>query len=126
MKKFILLLTVLVSFVVTTPAQADSGGAVLGGLLGAVAGSQIGGGNGRLAAIGVGATLGAMTGDKMSSPPQQPARRAVYQVPQYGQQGAGGDPEIEAARAQGLAERNRAAKAAAIQAAYQCGRDGSC
>ena len=124
MKKFILLLTALFSFGATSAAQADQGGAALGGLLGAVVGSQLGGGNGRLTAIGVGATLGAMTGDKMSST-QQPVRRAVYQVPQYGQQ-QGGDPEIEAARAQGLAERNRAAKAAAIQAAYQCGRDGSC
>lgn len=107
----------------TSVAQADTGGAAIGGILGAVVGSQVGGGNGRVAATAVGAIIGSQVGDKMTSQAPQ-ARRAVYQPRE--QYGAGGDPELEAARAQGRAERERAARQQAIQAAYQCGRDGSC
>ncbi|MGB2580595.1 MAG: glycine zipper 2TM domain-containing protein [Minisyncoccia bacterium] len=121
MKKFFTMLFVVLSLGATSVAQADTGGAVLGGILGAVVGNQVGGGNGRVAATAVGAIIGSQVGDNMS---KQPVRRAVYQPPQ--QYGAGGDPELEAARAQGRAERERAARQQAIQAAYQCGRDGSC
>ncbi|KKR65402.1 MAG: 17 kDa surface antigen [Candidatus Curtissbacteria bacterium GW2011_GWA1_40_47] len=112
----------VLAFGATSVAQADTGGAALGGILGAVVGSQVGGGNGRVAATAVGAIIGSQVGDKMTTNP--PVRRAVYQPRE--QYGAGGDPELEAARAQGRAERERAARQQAIQAAYQCGRDGSC
>jgi len=125
MKKFFTLLIVVLSLGATSVAQADNGGALLGGILGAVVGNQVGGGNGRVAATAVGAVIGSQVGDNMTKRPQH-ARRAVYQVPQYGQQQGAGDPELEAARAQGRAERERAARQQAIQVAYQCGRDGSC
>lgn len=122
MKKFFTLLVVVLSLGATSVAQADNGGAFLGGILGAVVGNQVGGGNGRVAATAVGAVIGSQVGDNMTKSPQH-ARRAVYHPPQYG---SGGDPELEAARAQGRAERERAARQQAIQSAYQCGRDGSC
>lgn len=40
----------------------ETGGTILGGIVGAAVGSQIGGGNGRLAAVGVGTLIGAMIG----------------------------------------------------------------
>lgn len=124
MKKFFTMLFVTLALGATSVAQADNnGGALLGGIIGAVVGNQVGGGNGRVAATAVGAIIGAQVGGNMNNRPPQ-ARRAVYHPPQ--QYGSGGDPELEAARAQGRAERERAARAQAIQAAYQCGRDGSC
>lgn len=124
MKKFFTMLFLTLALGATSVAQADNGGALLGGVLGAVVGNQVGGGNGRVAATVVGAIVGSQVGDNMTK--QQPVRRAVYQVPQYGQQQGAGDPELEAARAQGRAERERAARQQAIQVAYQCGRDGTC
>jgi surface antigen len=40
----------------------EPGGTILGGIVGAAIGSQVGGGNGRLAAVGVGTLIGAMIG----------------------------------------------------------------
>lgn len=40
----------------------EPGGTILGGIVGAAIGSQIGGGNGRLAAVGVGTLIGALVG----------------------------------------------------------------
>lgn len=50
------------------PQQSDRnmGGTVLGGVAGALLGSQVGGGNGRIAAAAVGAVAGAMVGDNLS------------------------------------------------------------
>jgi uncharacterized protein YcfJ len=45
----------------------DYGGAVIGGIAGAVIGNQVGGGHGREAATAVGAVIGAMTGDSIAS-----------------------------------------------------------
>lgn len=127
MKKLFTLLVVVLSLGATSVVQADAGGATLGGILGAVVGSQVGGGNGRMAATAVGAIIGSQVGDNMTKSPQQAqVRRAVYQPPQPQQHGASGDPELEAARANGRAERERAARQQAIQYAYQCGRDGTC
>lgn len=47
--------------------QPNTGGAVLGGIVGAVIGSRFGGGNGRIAATGAGAIAGTMIGGQ----PQQ-------------------------------------------------------
>ena len=51
------------------PAERGSsgGGAILGGIVGAVAGNQIGGGNGRNAAIAAGAIIGTLAGDRAES-----------------------------------------------------------
>jgi uncharacterized protein YcfJ len=47
--------------------QQDHGGAVLGGVAGALLGSQVGGGNGRLAATALGAVGGMLAGNSMDS-----------------------------------------------------------
>ena len=46
---------------------SSGGGAILGGIVGAVAGNQIGGGNGRNAAIAAGAIIGTLAGDRAES-----------------------------------------------------------
>lgn len=46
--------------------ERNMGGTVLGGVAGALLGSQVGGGNGRIAAAAVGAVAGAMVGDNLS------------------------------------------------------------
>lgn len=48
------------------PERSNTGG-VIGGLAGALLGSQVGGGNGRIAAAAVGTLLGAMTGDRVDN-----------------------------------------------------------
>ena len=60
----------------------EYGGAVIGGVAGAVLGHQIGGGHGRDAATAIGAVLGAFTGDRLANrdrwdQPEQPAAREV-------------------------------------------------
>ncbi len=45
----------------------DYGGAVVGGIAGALLGNQVGGGHGREAATAVGAVVGAMTGDNIAN-----------------------------------------------------------
>ena len=45
----------------------EYGGAVLGGVAGAVLGHQVGGGHGRDAATAIGAVLGAFTGDRLAN-----------------------------------------------------------
>ena len=60
----------------------DYGGAVLGGVAGAVLGHQVGGGHGRDAATAIGAVLGAFTGDRLANrdrwdQPEPPAAREV-------------------------------------------------
>jgi uncharacterized protein YcfJ len=45
----------------------DYGGAVIGGIAGALVGNQVGGGHGREAATAVGAVIGAMTGDNLAN-----------------------------------------------------------
>lgn len=52
----------------TAPSgERDIGGAVLGGLAGAIIGSQVGKGNGRVAAGAVGAATGAIVGDRVQN-----------------------------------------------------------
>jgi uncharacterized protein YcfJ len=57
---------------------AVNSGSVIGGIAGALLGSRVGGGNGRLAATALGAVTGAMSGDRIvqqrSSQPQQVCR----------------------------------------------------
>ncbi|MDD5331000.1 MAG: glycine zipper 2TM domain-containing protein [Sulfuricella sp.] len=48
-------------------AERSVGGAILGGVAGAILGNQVGGGNGRTAATAVGAVTGAMVGDRMQN-----------------------------------------------------------
>lgn len=50
----------------------DYGGAVIGGIAGALLGSQVGGGHGRQAATAVGAVVGAMTGDNLANRDRYP------------------------------------------------------
>jgi uncharacterized protein YcfJ len=45
----------------------DYGGAIVGGIAGALLGNQVGGGHGREAATAVGAVVGAMTGDNLAN-----------------------------------------------------------
>lgn len=45
----------------------DAGGAVIGGLAGAIIGNQVGKGNGRTAATALGAVVGAITGDRLDN-----------------------------------------------------------
>lgn len=45
----------------------DYGGAIIGGIAGAILGHQVGGGNGRDAATAVGAVVGAMAGDNLAN-----------------------------------------------------------
>jgi uncharacterized protein YcfJ len=45
----------------------EYGGAVIGGIAGALLGNQVGGGHGREAATAVGAVVGAMTGDNLAN-----------------------------------------------------------
>ncbi len=49
----------------SVPTSAVNSGSVIGGLAGALLGSQVGGGNGRIAASALGAVTGALTGDRM-------------------------------------------------------------
>lgn len=48
----------------TAPAPHDYGGTILGGVAGAIIGSQVGKGSGRDAAIAIGAATGAVIGDQ--------------------------------------------------------------
>jgi uncharacterized protein YcfJ len=48
------------------------GGAVIGGIAGALLGNQVGGGHGREAATAVGAVVGAMTGDNLANRDRYP------------------------------------------------------
>ena len=50
-----------------TSAGPQYGGAVIGGLAGALLGNQVGGGHGREAATALGAVVGAFTGDRMAN-----------------------------------------------------------
>ena len=54
---------------VQVPVQQErgSGGAVIGGIAGALLGSQVGGGNGKVAAAAAGAIAGAMVGDRVEN-----------------------------------------------------------
>lgn len=69
---------------------AVNSGTVIGGIAGALLGSQAGGGNGKLALTALGAVTGAMTGDRLvqqrSSQPQQVCRwvqRSTQEVSSY-------------------------------------------
>lgn len=69
---------------------AVNSGSVIGGIAGALLGSQAGGGNGKLALTALGAVTGAMTGDRLvqqrSSQPQQVCRwvqRSTQEVSSY-------------------------------------------
>ncbi len=50
-----------------TGGGQDYGGAVIGGVAGALLGNQVGGGHGREAATAVGAVVGAFTGDRLAN-----------------------------------------------------------
>lgn len=64
-------------------ARRDYGGAVVGGLAGALIGNQVGRGHGREAATAVGAVIGAFAGDNIAhrggrwEQPQEPVTREV-------------------------------------------------
>jgi uncharacterized protein YcfJ len=49
------------------PQGRNYGGAVVGGIAGALIGNQVGGGHGREAATAIGAVVGAMTGDNIAN-----------------------------------------------------------
>lgn len=61
--------------------QHQYGGAVLGGVAGALLGNQVGGGHGKEAATALGAVVGAFTGDHLANgdapPPSQEVQREV-------------------------------------------------
>jgi uncharacterized protein YcfJ len=48
-----------------------NGGSIIGGIAGGLLGSQVGGGNGRLAATAVGALIGGIAGDRTENRPNQ-------------------------------------------------------
>jgi surface antigen len=87
MKKNLVIGTLLISTIlsVAAPAMADksTGGTILGGVLGALAGSQFGKGNGNKAAIAVGAIVGAIAGHQIGRELDQNDRRA-YEDAQRG------------------------------------------
>lgn len=64
--------------------SAVNSGSVIGGIAGALLGSRVGDGNGRLAATALGAVTGAMTGDRLAQRDSQPQQvcRWVQQVNQ--------------------------------------------
>jgi uncharacterized protein YcfJ len=71
-------------------AGAVNSGSVIGGIAGALLGSQAGGGNGKLALTALGAVTGAMTGDRLvqqrSNQPQLSCRwvqRSTHEVSSY-------------------------------------------
>jgi uncharacterized protein YcfJ len=47
-------------------SERNMGGSILGGIAGAILGTQVGGGNGRIAATAIGAVAGSMVGDNLS------------------------------------------------------------
>ena len=57
----------MVNEVRRTSGERDYGGAVLGGVAGALVGNQVGRGHGREAATALGAVVGAFTGDRFSN-----------------------------------------------------------
>ena len=63
--------------------QRSNTGAAIGGLAGALLGSNVGGGDGKLAAVAVGGILGAITGDRVDNQNNANCSRQVisgYQV----------------------------------------------
>lgn len=130
MKKIFVALCCAGLLFVNSTVRADDGGALLGGLVGGVLCSNFGQGNGRAAAIGTCAAIGAITGDRMSRQPAPyyyPSSSTATQRPPYSaERSYGYDSEIEAAHASGRADREREQKQRAIQDAYRCGRDGTC
>lgn len=61
----------------TTGGNKQTGGAVIGGLIGGLAGSQIGGGSGKLWATGAGAVLGALIGSEVGASLDKADRAAL-------------------------------------------------
>jgi uncharacterized protein YcfJ len=57
----------------------DYGGAVVGGVAGALLGNQVGGGHGRQAATALGAVVGAFTGDNLANQGRNPQYQEVPQ-----------------------------------------------
>lgn len=131
MKKIFATLCCVLLLFTTNAVRADNGGAFLGGLVGGVLCSGIGQGNGRAAAMGTCAVIGAITGDRMSSQPDpyyypysSPTYYAPQQPPYSAERSYGYNSEIEASYAQGRADYERAARQQAIQDAYNRGRQG--
>ena len=52
---------------VQQPQERSAGGSIIGGIAGALLGSQVGGGNGRIAAAASGAIAGAVVGDRVDN-----------------------------------------------------------
>lgn len=52
---------------VQQPTERSAGGSIIGGIAGALLGSQVGGGNGRIAAAAGGAIAGAVVGDRVDN-----------------------------------------------------------
>jgi len=69
--------------------SAVNSGSVIGGIAGALLGSRVGDGNGRLAATALGAVTGAITGDRLAQRDSQPhqvcrwVQRVEQQVSSY-------------------------------------------
>ena len=68
----------------TNDRSAINPGTAIGGIAGALLGSQAGGGNGRIALAALGAVTGALTGDRLAAANTQPQRvcRTVYRTEQ--------------------------------------------
>ena len=66
--------------VVRVAPQTSGGGAIAGGLVGALLGNQIGSGGGRTVATAAGAIGGAVVGNNIESNRDQAQARDVYQV----------------------------------------------
>jgi uncharacterized protein YcfJ len=67
---------------VQQPAERSAGGAIIGGIAGALLGNQVGGGSGRSVATAAGAIAGAVTGDRIDNANAQPGAVSQQAVKQ--------------------------------------------
>jgi uncharacterized protein YcfJ len=59
------------------PQQRSNGGAIIGGIAGALIGNQVGGGSGRTTATAAGAIIGALSGDRLDNNNAQAATETI-------------------------------------------------
>lgn len=69
-------------FVQETVQERSNTGAILGGVAGAIIGSQVGGGNGRIVTGALGAGIGAIAGDRIDNRDNVPQTREVQRCTQ--------------------------------------------
>ena len=127
MKRFSMLVCIalLLSACQTTSGPNQTGGTFLGALAGGLLGSTVGGGNGRLIAVGAGTLRGALAGGAVG------ANKDQQRTAQQGYYGGGHPypPTIsheDAARRAGEHQRRIEEHERRVYRAYQCGYSGLC